>query len=407
VRGQSEPGPDTSVTLLAELLPFAITDVRLDQGGDSRFVTMTIYGAQFDPSAIVKLVQPGFAEFEPASYQVLDGTRIMATFDFRDAPHGLYDVKVINPNGATAIVPYRYLIERALEPEARVGLGGPRSLAVGDTGLYSVSLENLTNVDLPYVFFQFGLPELGQNGVVFNLPRVVFASNLRGEPAVAGVPWASLASEVNLGGELLAPGYAIDLANGGFAGNTFTAQIYPGLKEIMARDFEALKARLDAVVPGLGALLDGGPQALADLHPDLPEIFENTFSKLLEDVDPEDVGFQFHILASATPMTRDEFIAQQTDEALRLRAAILGDATASSALVVIAADAASWINLYLAALEAAGLLRPADAPPAIHQDPFVVSVVSALASGILAGPAGAEIINDGDLVKFFEQIRGW
>jgi hypothetical protein len=153
IRGQSEPGPNTPLTLLAELLPFMITDVRVDQGGDSRFVTMTISGAKFDEDAIVKLVQPGFAEFEPESYEVLDGTRIMASFDFRDAPHGLYDVKVINPDGATAIVPYRYLIERALEPEARVGLGGPREIAVGDTGRYSFSLENLTNFDLPSLVF--------------------------------------------------------------------------------------------------------------------------------------------------------------------------------------------------------------------------------------------------------------
>ena len=51
------------------------------------------------PEAIVKLVRPGFAEFEPARYAVVDSTRIVAIFDLRDAPHGLYDVKVINPDG--------------------------------------------------------------------------------------------------------------------------------------------------------------------------------------------------------------------------------------------------------------------------------------------------------------------
>src|SRR5262249_48631792 len=54
VHGQSEPSADTPVTLLAHVLPFQITDVIPDTGGDSKYVTTTILGAQFDPQAIVK-----------------------------------------------------------------------------------------------------------------------------------------------------------------------------------------------------------------------------------------------------------------------------------------------------------------------------------------------------------------
>src|SRR5262249_10344425 len=99
VHGQSEPHAQTPITLLATLLPFQITDVLPDTGGDSRYVTTTILGAQFDTHAIVKLVRPGFAEYEPVSYRVMDRTRIVAVFDLRSAPHGLYDVEVINPSG--------------------------------------------------------------------------------------------------------------------------------------------------------------------------------------------------------------------------------------------------------------------------------------------------------------------
>src|SRR5262249_15379921 len=116
VRGHSEPAGNTPVALLADVLPFAITDVTPDRGGDGRYVTTTVRGAQSDPRAIVKLVRPGFAEYEPVRYQVVDSTRIIAIFDLREAPHGLYDLKVINPDGRTAVVPYRYLVERALEP---------------------------------------------------------------------------------------------------------------------------------------------------------------------------------------------------------------------------------------------------------------------------------------------------
>jgi len=81
---------------------------------------MTIRGAGFKPDAIVKLVRPDIQEIEPARYEVIDATRIIATFDFADQPHGLYDLTVINPDGAQATLPYRYLIERALEIDVTI-----------------------------------------------------------------------------------------------------------------------------------------------------------------------------------------------------------------------------------------------------------------------------------------------
>src|SRR5207302_9909986 len=170
--------------------PFQLTDVSRDQGGDSRYVTATIRGAQFNPSAIVKLVRPGFAEYEPVSYQVVDSTKIIAVFDLRDAPHGLYDVTVINPDGQQAHSPYRYLVEQAIEPDVTIGVGGTRVMWAGDTGFYGLSLINAANVDLPYVNFQVGASELGLNSEVFALPYVQFKNNLRGTASVPNVPWA-------------------------------------------------------------------------------------------------------------------------------------------------------------------------------------------------------------------------
>ncbi|WP_013334633.1 CARDB domain-containing protein [Gloeothece verrucosa] len=368
VRGYSEPTNNTPVTLLADVLPFGITDVITDQGGDSRYVTTNILGAQFNQNAIVKLVRPGIAEVAPVRYQVVDSTKITAIFDFTDVPHGLYDVKVINPNGQESIVPYRYLVERAIEPDVTVGLGGPRVLAPGDTGTYGVSVKSLTNLDTPYVNFQFGIPELGTNSEVFGLPYVVFSSNLRGSPEGSNtdVPWASLVSDTNQNGEILAPGYIFDLPTAGFAGQTFNVQTYPGLLEKLKQD----------------------PTAL-------------------DDVPDDQIAFTFHILASATALTRDEFIEQQKAEAKKLRNAILADSTASQALTVLAADINTWTNAYLAALEEAGFLRPENQAPPIRQNPLVVSLLSTLATGILLGPVGEQVISNGNLISFFEKIRQW
>ncbi|MDB5349218.1 MAG: hypothetical protein JWN86_465, partial [Planctomycetota bacterium] len=366
VRGQSEPGSGSRVLIQADSLPFQITDVKLDSGGDARYVTTTISGALFDPHATVKLTRPGFAEIEPVNYRVVDGTRIDAVFDLRGAPHGLYDLTVINPNGARAIVPYRYLVETALPPDVTIGLGGPRLLSPGQSGLYGFTLQSTTNVDTPYVFYQFGVPEMGENPVLFNLPYVVFNTSAGAAPNVANVAWAEVVSAVDVKGENIAPGYAVDLPDGSFAGVSFTALTYPGL------------------------------QAALDQH-----------HQSLTDFDPYSVAFQFHIEASATPMTRDEFLASQRAEAANLRAKILADPTASKTLLVLAANAGTWSNLYLTGLTQAGLLRPEDQPPGLRDDPQLVSLIATLSAGLLAGPAGKEIITGGNLAGFFTSVRRW
>jgi hypothetical protein len=357
VHGQSEPAANTAVTIEADLLPFEITDVLPDKGGDSRYVTTTILGAQFDPQAIVKLVRPGFAEYEPASYQVMDKTRIIAIFDLTNAPHGLYDVEVINPDGTRAVAPYRYLVEQALAPDISLALGGPRVVWAGNSGLYGFTLTSRTNVDIPYVQFQYGVPGLPLNELV---PYLGFNTNVTGEPTVAGVPWASVTPSANTNGQLLTTGYAIDFADRSNTTFSFVVQTYP-----------------DGLPPG-------------------------AYSE-----QPGVTAFAFNIMGAATPLTRDEYIVQQTQLAATLRTAILNDPTASSALQTLAADAASWTDLYLLALTQAGLLRPVDQPPEVHDNPVLVSLQATLAAGILAGPAGNQIITNGNLVDFFNQVRKW
>ncbi|HWY88731.1 MAG TPA: pre-peptidase C-terminal domain-containing protein, partial [Gemmataceae bacterium] len=360
VNGQSEPGAQTPVTLVANVLPFEISDVIPDEGGDSKYVTTTILGAQFDPQAIVKLVRPGIAEFEPVSYQVIDKTKIIAIFDLTKAPHGQYDVEVINPDGSVALAPYRYLVEQALPPDVNIALGGPRVVWAGQSGLYGFSLSSTTNVDIPYVEIQYGIPNIGVNTTDGpNSPYLALTTNLQGSPSVTNVPWDSVNPIVNTSGEVLATGYAMDFADQSNTALSFLVQTYPN---------------------GLGGA-SGNP--------------------------PAQTAFAFNIVGAATPLTTAEFIAQQTQLAATLRTNILADPTASSALQTLAADATNWTDLYLEALTQAGLLRPVDVPPQVSQNPVLFSLQTALAAGILAGPAGKQIITSGNLVGFFNQVQQW
>src|SRR5262249_25047043 len=151
-----------------------------------------------------------------------------------------------------------------------------------------------------------------------------------------------------------------------YVGLNFTAQTYPGLPEAEAQQREPL-----------------------DVSP------------------PSLVGFTFHVLAAATPLTPDEFVAQQRRIAEDLRQQVLADPTATQALRVVAADAPPWPDLYLTALQQAGLLRPVDVPPEVHQDPELASLMATLAAGILAGPAGDQVLSGNDLPAFFARIHQW
>jgi hypothetical protein len=330
--------------------------------------------------------------------------------------------------------PYRYLVERAIETEVTIGIGGERSIEAGDSSVYSVSLQSLTNVDTPYVRFDIGATDMGNSEYLLEglaLPYVVFGSNVGGQPpgavlagavnnpaygitptgAIRGdVPWASLDGLSNTQGWNLAPGYAFDLAGNGFAGFTFNVQTYPGLREWLNYDFEGLRAKLYAIRPDWKAqgLLDGGVQ-------DLNRIQQGLAAKFLS-TDPEEhitklealsMPFRFDTLGAVTPLTRDEFIADQTAHAKRLRTAILADATASSTLGVLAADEAQWVQGWLAALEVAGLLRPADEAPPIRNDELVLSLNATLATGILLGRGGENYRTQADLLGFFAQVQTW
>ncbi len=55
------------VTLNATRIPFGITGITPDSGGDDRYVTVTISGAEFPEQAAVRLVRPELAEFAPVS----------------------------------------------------------------------------------------------------------------------------------------------------------------------------------------------------------------------------------------------------------------------------------------------------------------------------------------------------
>ncbi|HEX4879001.1 MAG TPA: putative Ig domain-containing protein, partial [Limnobacter sp.] len=425
--------------LRADLLPLSITQVSPDRMGvgnaDQRWVTVDIRGAQFKPGALVRLSRPGVFEVEPTRWQVLDSTHIRAIFDTRNFPKGLYDVTVINPDGQRITEAQRLLIERGIEADVTIGLGGDRTIEPGAGAVYSVSLQSLTNVDTPYVRFDFGATEMGYSEPLLEglrLPFVVFGTNVAGRPDGAtvdaagntqaygptptnGTPrkdiaWASLDGVVNTNGYNLAPGYAFDVPAGGFAGMSFNVQTYPGFKEWAEYDFPGLRDKLYALNPEWKAqgLLDNGPGDLNKISPGLTrKFFSREPNEHITIMEAASLPFRFNVVAAATALTRAEFIAEQSKHARALRSAILADKDASVELQTLAADEDQWVQGWLGALEAAGMLRPADEAPPIRESTKVLSLNATLASGILLSKAGTVYKTQADIAAFFSQVQAW
>jgi YD repeat-containing protein len=369
VRGQ---GGSTPTHVQARVLPFAIDNVTPDRGGDDRYVTMTISGARFSNDALVKLIRPQFGEFEPVSYRVVDRTTIVATFDLRGAPLGLYDVQVTNPDGQRARIPYRFLVEAKQPLDVTVGLGGPSQIDIGTTGIdpaiYGVSFLSLTNVDTPYVLYEYGIPRL-TNGTPIPGELLVLHTSLGQAPNLVGIPWSKVDPVINRNGDLIAPGVLVDLRDRGYAGLSFSVEVLPGLTQLLKDD----------------------PHYLTNLDP----------------LDLATLSFDFYIQAAATPLNSAEYVAYQRTQAAALRTKILADNAAPMGLKQAAADASLWVDAYLAALVSTDLLRPEDTLPIAQRQAVTESFVSILAAGALSGITGQTIIADGNLASFFESIRQW
>ncbi len=207
------------IQVRASRIPFSITDVTPDSGGDDRYVTVRVRGAEFPSQAALRLVRPGFAEFAPVSFQRVDATELIAVFDLRDAPHGLYDVQVIHPDGRMAVDPYRFQIESADPYEVNAGVGGPSLIGLGETGNYGIAVQNLANVDTPYTIIEYAVPNVKNVANIIPGPAIVMQTGIRGDgPTIAPLfdsistfDFATVAPELNLSGALTGRAVAIDL----------------------------------------------------------------------------------------------------------------------------------------------------------------------------------------------------
>ncbi len=138
-----------NATIKAEIIPFGIRSVAPTRIGDNGQVTITIKGAKFQNGATVKLVQ-GATELTAAKMIFVDAATVKARFQFTNAPHGLYDVVLTNPNNQSTTAAQSVTIESATRLLADINVDGNFRPRLGARADFSGQIRNIGNVDLPY-----------------------------------------------------------------------------------------------------------------------------------------------------------------------------------------------------------------------------------------------------------------
>ncbi|MEZ6135593.1 MAG: CARDB domain-containing protein [Pirellulaceae bacterium] len=362
--GTIPPRAEYPVQLNATRIPFGITGVTPDAGGDDRYVTMRVFGAEFPEQATVRLVRPQFAEFAPVSQRRIDATQMIAVFDLRDAPHGLYDVQVLHPDGRVAVDPYRFQVESADPLEVNVGIGGPSLIGLGETGNYGIPVQSLANIDTPYTIIEYAVPNVENDAGIIPGPAITMQTGIRGDAgtiaplfdSVSTFDFADVAPELNFRGALTGRSIAIDLPALSTTELSMAVTVYPELRE----------------------LLEQQPDFISTLRPD----------------ELEALSFDFYVVAAATPLSTAQYIDYQLAEAANLRTAILADNNAAAGLRGIAGDTEQFNGLYLQGLTDLGLLRPEDMPPFADDQADHVAAFFVAVGGLLGGDAGQGIVSE-------------
>lgn len=92
-----------NISLLARKLPFEITSVHTNSGGNIGNVTIKINGALFTPGMIAKLNRPG-TEIVASAVYFTNTTLVYATFNLQGKPLGIYDVILSKADTAFAVL---------------------------------------------------------------------------------------------------------------------------------------------------------------------------------------------------------------------------------------------------------------------------------------------------------------
>lgn len=169
-KGKSIEKPESNnavenVTIKTETLSFGARSISPNRGGNSGQVTVRINGAKFDYFTQVELIK-GTVKIRPSAFEIVSRNEIVATFDLKNAPLGVYDLKILSEQKIADInQDTGELFERTITYGEKVNAnaftvisGGasqnarlllPSSVRSNTRFSFTLAVENLGNIDIP------------------------------------------------------------------------------------------------------------------------------------------------------------------------------------------------------------------------------------------------------------------
>lgn len=140
-----------AVTLEARIIPFQITAVDANKGGNTGGVTVKIMGANFEPTTQFVLRKAGSPAIYPYTLYYTDASHVFVSYNLQGASLGVYDIVAIKQNGDSTRLEHGFEIVRgpgsALGGGGGNGSGGPG----GGTGfvcqVVNIGYEDLISTD--------------------------------------------------------------------------------------------------------------------------------------------------------------------------------------------------------------------------------------------------------------------
>lgn len=148
IKGTENNAALQPVTLFAHILPFAITSVETNHGGNTGSVTVKIDGSKFDQGMAAKLKPAGSGNEITATNIIFESsTFIWATFNLNQQALGVYDLSLAKTDSSKAVLKNGFTIEKynsgtfTINGTGMTGTGNAPGCDPGATGGSNESLQ--------------------------------------------------------------------------------------------------------------------------------------------------------------------------------------------------------------------------------------------------------------------------
>lgn len=170
--------------------PLSLMDIGLKKAGNTGTVSFVVYGTGFVDGMVFTLLPPGGDSLSPTKYAILDGSRVIVTFDLNGVAQGIASVRVTNGT-ESATLSNALTIETGGTGGLDIKLEGQTQLTPGQPGMLYVTYANSGPVDIDIPVLILRVPgasflgtsldgkNLGESAFILGIPQNPVYTKLR------------------------------------------------------------------------------------------------------------------------------------------------------------------------------------------------------------------------------------